>query len=536
MIIYLASQIIVFLTLSTICCLADLPCAYRQGDKPDRLVCVCNATYCDTIDRVPPPQDSYITYTSSKAGSRFLKGTGRIVDAVDDGNYDRVIQLYPDERYQTIHGFGGAATDAACIKWKSLPKGAQERFIESYFSKRGIEYTMIRVPVASSDFSTHPYHYNEYPENDKELTNFTYTKEDTEYKLPLIKGAMEVATDEISVVAAVWSPPMWMKVVDPGSTANRLKAEFYQTYANYHCEFVKLYEKAGVPIWGVSTSNEPINGAFMQTEFGPQDTIGWSVDQMKKWLKNNFGPTMRNCNGKKINILAMDDQRYLLPAWNVVIVGTDKEISKYVDGFAMHSYIDPYTPASIIDINMKNFPDKFVLGTEFSSKGSDSAVPLGDWGEGEVYAETILENLVSNYVGFIDWNLALDPDGGPNWAKNFVDAPIIINSTSGEFYKQPIFYVLGHFSKLIPRWSQRIKSVRQSPIHYTPDKKNIYDSTPPRKYIYDHVAFVTVRNTIVVVIANYDEAQNAAIMFGSKQVTVFLEANSIVSVEFPYSL
>ncbi|XP_045516876.1 putative glucosylceramidase 3 [Pieris brassicae] len=329
-----------------------------------------------------------------QAGSRFLKGIGRIVDAVNDGSYGRVIQLYPDERYQTIHGFGGASTDAACMKWKSLPKGAQDKFIE----------------------------------------------------------------------------------------------------------FVKLYEKAGVPIWGVTTSNEPINGAFTQAEFGPQDTMGWSVDQMKNWLKNNFGPTMRNCNGKKINILAMDDQRYLLPAWNVVIVGADKEILNYVDGFAIHSYFDPYTPASIIDMNMKNFPEKFVLGTEFSTLGFNST--LGDWGEGEVYAVTILENLVTNYVGFIDWNLALDPDGGPNWAKNFVDAPIIINSTSGEFYKQPKFYVLGHFSKLIPRRSQRIKSVRQRPINYTPDEKNIYDSTPPRKYIYDHVAFVTIRNTIVVVIAN----------------------------------
>jgi glucosylceramidase len=35
--------------------------------------------------------------------------------------------------------------------------------------------------------------------------------------------------------------------------------------------------------------------------------------------------------------------------------------------------------------------------------------------------------------------------GGPNWANNFVDAPILINKTTDEFYKQPMFYFMAHF-------------------------------------------------------------------------------------------
>ena len=47
--------------------------------------------------------------------------------------------------------------------------------------------------------------------------------------------------------------------------------------------------------------------------------------------------------------------------------------------------------------------------------------------------------------------------GGPNWAKNVVDAPIIANASSGEvFYKQPMFYYLGHFSKFLKPGAQRI--------------------------------------------------------------------------------
>lgn len=30
-------------------------------------------------------------------------------------------------------------------------------------------------------------------------------------------------------------------------------------------------------------------------------------------------------------------------------------------------------------------------------------------------------------TGWVDWNMALDMNGGPNWANNFVDSPIIVN-------------------------------------------------------------------------------------------------------------
>ncbi len=51
--------------------------------------------------------------------------------------------------------------------------------------------------------------------------------------------------------------------------------------------------------------------------------------------------------------------------------------------------------------------------------------------------------------GWVDWNMGLDMQGGPNWVNNFVDGPILVNVTADEFYKNPMFYVLGHF-----RWAQ----------------------------------------------------------------------------------
>lgn len=45
-------------------------------------------------------------------------------------------------------------------------------------------------------------------------------------------------------------------------------------------------------------------------------------------------------------------------------------------------------------------------------------------------------------VGWVDWNMVLDKQGGPCWTKNFVDSPIIVNPEEDEFFKQPMFYAL----------------------------------------------------------------------------------------------
>lgn len=47
--------------------------------------------------------------------------------------------------------------------------------------------------------------------------------------------------------------------------------------------------------------------------------------------------------------------------------------------------------------------------------------------------------------GWVDWNLALNQSGGPNWARNVVDAPVIVPISADRFYKQPMFYALAHF-------------------------------------------------------------------------------------------
>ncbi|CAB4020099.1 glucosylceramidase-like, partial [Paramuricea clavata] len=68
-------------------------------------------------------------------------------------------------------------------------------------------------------------------------------------------------------------------------------------------------------------------------------------------------------------------------------------------------------------------------------------------------------------AGWTDWNLALNMEGGPNWVKNFVDSPIIVDSEHNVFYKQPMYYHLGHFSKFVLPGSFRIDMTSSSTIN-----------------------------------------------------------------------
>lgn len=62
-----------------------------------------------------------------------------------------------------------------------------------------------------------------------------------------------------------------------------------------------------------------------------------------------------------------------------------------------------------------------------------------------------------DYNGYTDWNMALSMVGGPYIAFP-ADASVVINHDYEEFYKQPMFYMFGHFSKFVRPDSVRVRA------------------------------------------------------------------------------
>ena len=65
----------------------------------------------------------------------------------------------------------------------NLSKALQHKVFDAYFAKSGIGYTVGRVPMASCDFSTHVYSYDDH-EGDFKLEKFQLTAEDLKLKIP----------------------------------------------------------------------------------------------------------------------------------------------------------------------------------------------------------------------------------------------------------------------------------------------------------------------------------------------------------------
>ncbi|RXG55831.1 putative glucosylceramidase 4 [Armadillidium vulgare] len=101
-----------------------------------------------------------------------------------------------------------------------------------YFGDEGSRYNLARIPIAGSDFSTHPYSYDDI-EGDVDLVYFNLTDEDYSYKIPLLKQAVSLASDDFYILASPWSPPSWMKTNGKFNESGELLRDMWQPYANY---------------------------------------------------------------------------------------------------------------------------------------------------------------------------------------------------------------------------------------------------------------------------------------------------------------
>lgn len=104
----------------------SLPCKSRTI-ADGKIVCVCDANYCDTIETPEiPPEGNYIVFTSNKEGLRFEKSGGSFNNSSAAAN----IKINVSKTYQTIEGFGGAFTDATGINVKALSEAAGEKLLK----------------------------------------------------------------------------------------------------------------------------------------------------------------------------------------------------------------------------------------------------------------------------------------------------------------------------------------------------------------------------------------------------------------------
>jgi len=351
------------------------------------------------------------------------------------------IRIDPSNTFQCIDGFGGALTESSGYVLSLIAAEKRKEVVDAYFSaEKGNRYTMARTHVNSCDFSLENWACVE--KADESLNSFSMERTD-KYITPLVQQARDSMGGGLKLMVTPWSPPGWMKDNGEMNHGGKLLKKYYPLWAAYIVRFIDELKKRNIDTWVVSVQNEP---AARQT----WDSCEWTAAEEVEFAVNNLGPALEKQTGNRIKILVWDHNRDIL--WerfseSMSVNGADK----YIDGAAFHWYSgDQYENVAKV---AKAYPGKTLLFTEGCIEGGPR---LGAWFPGERYAHNIINDLNNGCTGWIDWNIALDMQGGPNHVGNFCDAPILVDTNSGEIHYQSSYFYMGHFSRFIRPQARRV--------------------------------------------------------------------------------
>lgn len=458
----------IFLTLS----ITIIPLTYGNDDNcvkqyfdQNSFVCVCNISDCRSIEPATPvPKGFIFTWESSQDQHRFHRTErstkdlprNEVIMETSGSSLIRV-RLLPHDQRQTIVGFGGAFTDATGYNLLDLPANLSDHIMQDYFSRTGLDYSLARVPIGGTDFSNRLYTYNDNQDGDFELKNFALQPEDTQLKIPMIERALELKEGRLKLLGSAWSPPAWMKTNNDIKGNGFLKGApggpYYKAWAKYHVKFLEAYSRAGINFWGITTGNEPTNAIINEDFFF--NCLGMTPELLRDYVKLDLGPTLRDAGygTDKLQVLLHDEVRQFMPNYTETVL-FDEEAASFVTGIGFHWYRHGAKDFfENLERAHENFANKFLLGTEACEgwqRFSSRRAQLGNWTRAETYAVDIIKGLQRYSSGWLDWNLALNTKGGPSWAENWTDGLILVDAESATYYRNPMFYSLGHFSKFIP--------------------------------------------------------------------------------------
>jgi len=405
--------------------------------------------------------NAYTSVQTSGAGDKLepVTFTSNPSAAADTFCIDRTLTK------QKITGFGGAFTESSAQLLFGLSESKRNEVIEQYFSQDGANYSLCRTHMNSCDFSIDHYSYAPV-EGDTLLEHFSIEPDRADL-IPMIKQAQETSKEGFKLVASPWTAPPWMKD-NKDWNGGSLLPQYQSVWADFFVRYHQAYASEGIDIWGYTVENEPLGNA------ANWESMHFTPMEMGVFVKNHLGPTIKS-SGIDANILVYDQNRGTeLEEWSEVLL-TDKELEPFIYGTAVHWYTSTVDwMAESLNRCHNIAPNKHIIHTEGCVDAdvphwnddewywSKEATDWGfDWAPEEDkkdhpkyvpayrYARDMI-GCMNNWVeGWIDWNMVLDPKGGPNLAQNWCVAPVIADTVNDEVYFTPLFYVMSHFSKYV---------------------------------------------------------------------------------------
>jgi glucosylceramidase len=428
----------------------------------------------------------------------------------------------PTLSYQAVQGFGGAITDSSASVLYTLPPDQRAAVMASLFDPTagdGLDY--LRQPVGGSDFvTTAAYTYDDLAagQTDYGMRDFSIAHDQAQI-LPLLRQARAL-NPRLQIIATPWSPPAWMKTTGT-LIGGRLidDPRIYHAYALYLLKFLQAYRDSGVTVNAITVQNEPQN----------RTPSGYPGTDMPSWQEaaviEDLGPMLRSAH-LDTQIYAYDhnwsehpnDVASTPPDETADINDYPEQVLKtaaaqWISGVAFHCYSgDP----SAMTAFHNAYPKLKIIMDECS--GSQSGNPADTFSDTLKWHSRNLElGSTRNWSGtVINWNLALDPSGGPHVGGCGTCTGIITVGPGTTVTRNAEFYALGHLARFVKPGAVRIASTS-------------FGTTGWNGQVMD-VAFRNPDGSTVLVAHNEnDNAQAFAIQEGDHWLTYTLPGASLAT-------
>lgn len=436
-----------------------------------------------------------VVYTSKKGGGYFI----RTQVAEGGAQSQSVIVIDANKTYQTHWGFGASFTEAAATVLRDAGEGIAQEAIDALFSREGNGYTLGRLHINSCDFASPRRTYVR--EHDETLSSFDLSY-DKEWIVPLVKAA-ERASGGLFLTAAPWSPPAFMKDNADMLRGGKLLKQYYPLWAEYLATYVSEMRQCGVKISAINVQNEP-------EALQPWESCLYTAQEEGEMIKELARALASR--GLDTKIAAVDHNRDILVN-RAVNLFADEEVRRLVWGLAYHWYgCARHTNLTKIH---ELYPEKRLYLSEccveYALKEQEGDPEELLWRHGERYGREIIEDFNNYSEGWIDFNLALNAQGGPNHVGNYCEAPLMFDGK--KLHYLPSYYFIGHFSRFIRPGAVRLFTACGEVSMYATAYRN-----PDGK--------------VVAVVQNEDEARTVSMRFGKRVAALGLPARSVQTVLF----
>lgn len=379
-----------------------------------------------------------LTTCFAGGGTGHYTQQGRL--SPDEKNTEnQVINLHPELSWEVFEGFGGAVTDAAAYVYSLMNEEQKKEVLSTYFSKEGLGYRLLRVPVDSCDFSLETYD----SLVEKEPVKVAVQRAG-KYIFPMLKDIFAVCEEQPEIMVSPWSPPEYMKTNGQRQRGGHLKREYYPDWAEYICQYILALQAEGFPVKRMSIQNEA-------NAVQKWDSCLYSAEEEREFLKTALYPALKKHGLDKIEIYIWDHNKERL--YERAVETIDSETEKMIAGMAFHWYSGDHFEE--MELVRKRFPGlKLILSEsclEYCKFRSDDVT------EG-VFSllHELIGDLNHGMSMFHDWNLCLDEEGGPNYVGNYCHAPCLFHKGKKRLLPQPTLDCFYHISHYLRPGSVRI--------------------------------------------------------------------------------